>query len=112
MTKRRTQVFIGLGLALAAAAGCSTPEVAEVAQVSGALAPNIRIAGHVAAAGTPAVPVAGVRVQLNGSLQRTAITDSNGNYMFEVPAGSYSLNPTRTGSLLSPDVVNLNNLAA
>jgi hypothetical protein len=114
MTTRRTRTQICTGFALAAlAAGCSTPpEVAEVAEATGALAPNIRIAGHVAAAGSPAVPVAGVRVQLNGSLQRTAITDSNGNYMFEVPAGSYSLNPTRAGSLLSPDVVNLNNLAA
>src|SRR5690242_12690630 len=86
-----------------AAAGCArsdadtdTPAVQQSALVS-----IVRIAGHVA---NPAnVSVAGVRMSLSGSQQAVAITDAEGDFLFTVPAGSYSLRPAKTGATFSPD---------
>jgi hypothetical protein len=76
-----------------------------------ALTGNITISGQVVDAN--GAPKAGVRVALNGSVQRTATTNASGNYAFSaLSSGSYSVRPTLTGCSFLPDVVNLNSLTA
>ena len=98
---------------LLAAAGCARQDAGvETATVErqAALVATVRIAGHLANPGN--VSVAGVPIALSGSQQAVAITDAEGDFLFTVPAGSYSIRPTKTGASFSPDVVNLNNLNA
>lgn len=57
------------------------------------------------------MPVDGVRVNLNGSRQLSAITDFMGRYSFTVPSGGgYSLSATGVCASWTPGVVNLNNV--
>jgi Calx-beta domain/Beta-propeller repeat/Carboxypeptidase regulatory-like domain/CarboxypepD_reg-like domain len=57
--------------------------------------------------------LAGVRVTLTGSQSGVRITDSNGNYSFEVPGdGSYTLTPSVTGFAFTPLSQTFNSLSA
>ena len=108
-----TGAALATAVGLVAAAGCARPDTGAVSateQQQAALVSTVRIAGHLANSGN--VSVAGVRIDLSGSQQAVAITDAEGDFLFTVPAGSYSLRPTKTGAAFSPDVVNLNNLGA
>jgi hypothetical protein len=110
---KRTFEARALIIVLVAAAGCARPDAGEdtaAEQQESALLSTVRIAGHLANSAN--VSVAGVRITLAGSQQAVAITDAEGDFVFTVPAGSYSLRPTKTGAAFSPDVVNLNNLGA
>jgi hypothetical protein len=96
-----------------AATGCARPETGAASatgEQQSALVSAVRIAGHLANAGN--VSVAGVPIVLAGSQRAVAITDAEGDFQFTVPAGSYSLRPTETGAVFTPDVANLNNLGA
>lgn len=98
---------------LVAATGCArsdTGAASATEQQQAALGATVRIAGHLANSGN--ISVAGVPIVLAGSQQAVAITDAEGDFLFSVPAGSYSLRPTESGAAFTPDVVNLNNLGA
>jgi hypothetical protein len=79
-------------------------------ETASALTTNVSIVGRMTTSAGVLVP--GITVALNGSLQRTAVTDGNGTFLFQVPPGSYSLKPSMPGAAFSPDVVNLNGLTA
>jgi len=109
--------LITLSLALAAAAvgcdGTATDAAAEedpTTQIQSAVTANLSIVGRVALPGLLATP--GITVTLAGARQLTVVTDANGAFRFQVPPGSYSLRPSKTGATFTPDVVNLNNLSA
>ncbi len=108
-----TSAALAAAVGLLAGAGCARPDAgADTATVEqhAALVSTFRIAGHLA---NPAnVSVAGVSIALSGSHQAVAITDAEGDFQFTVPAGSYSLKPSKTGAAFSPDVLNLNSLGA
>jgi hypothetical protein len=49
---------------------------------------------------------AGVLITLSGPVQTSTTTDSNGNYAFNnLPAGSYTITPTKSGCSFSPSYV-------
>jgi hypothetical protein len=73
----------------------------------GATSGAFSISGKVTSGG---LPVAGVKVSLNGSTQATRIADETGAYSFSVNPGSYSLTLSQACQSFTPDVVNLNNL--
>jgi hypothetical protein len=101
-------------VAIAAAIGCADATQTEIDEpterVQGAVVTNVSIVGRIGLAGLQATP--GITVRLNGSLQRTVVTDSNGAYRFDVPPGSYSVSASKAGASFTPSVVNLNNLNA
>ena len=74
---------------------------------NGAAAGSLKIQGKVTSGG---LPVAGVRVWLNGTVQAYRTTDETGAYNFAVNPGSYSVNAVGTCGAFSPSVTNLNNL--
>jgi hypothetical protein len=87
----------------------SGPSCGGAPQNSGATSGSLTISGRVAnAAGNP---VAGVKLQLNGTVQGVRTTTATGLYSFHVNPGSYSIQPSGPCSF-TPDVVNLNNLNA
>ena len=77
----------------------------EITVATGALT-SIRLAGHVA---TGQIGVPAVTVQLNGQSQATALTDADGNFKFDISAGSYSLFFSKSGATFNGPF-NLNNL--
>jgi hypothetical protein len=87
--------------------------------VTGADAGLITISGTVA---DPQAPQAGITITLSGSAQGKVVTDFSGAYSFTVKPGSYSLTARGTANffeppfqsclVITPDVVNLNNLTA
>lgn len=86
--------------------GLMAPSEMEPAPVSA------KIVGYIFAGSTQQGRVANSDVNLlytDGSLLSTATTDANGNYSFDVPAGSYLLQNTANGHILpvtiAPDVV-------
>jgi hypothetical protein len=97
-------------LALVPGCGARDPdrETEERASETRSALTTISIVGRVTTPGGVLLP--GLGVALNGSLQRTAVTDGNGSYLFQVPSGSYSLKPLKSGATFSPDVVNLNSI--
>jgi hypothetical protein len=97
-------------LVLATAAGCAPPGNDAAEETRGAVTSNVSVVGHIALGSGVAAP--GITVNLAGGQNKTAITDSNGNFLFQVPPGSYSLKPLKAGATFTPDVVNLNSLAA
>src|SRR4051812_21387278 len=112
---RATQVPLSLALALAAATaavGCDGAATEDDAtqQLQSAVTANLSIVGRVALPGLLATP--GITVKLAGAQTQTIVTDANGSFRFQVPPGSYSLRPSKTGATFTPDVVNLNNLSA
>jgi hypothetical protein len=107
---RRSARFAAIQLLLAAAAGCAAPGNDAVDETQGAVTTNVSVVGHIAIGSGVAAP--GITVNLAGGLNKTAVTDSNGNFLFQVPPGSYSLKPLKAGATFTPDVVNLNSLAA
>jgi Carboxypeptidase regulatory-like domain len=116
---RPTPNLVPLSLALAAlaaasaATGCDTTGATEddpTEQVQSAVVANLSIVGRVALPGLLATP--GITVTLAGAQQQTVVTDANGAFRFQVPPGSYSLRPSKTGATFTPDVVNVNNLSA
>ncbi len=57
--------------------------------------------------------LADVQVTLSGSQSGVRITDSNGNYSFEVPGGgNYTVTPSLTGFAFTPPSQTFNNLSA
>jgi hypothetical protein len=59
------------------------------------------------------VGLAGTRVQLNGAIQRSAVTDANGIAVFTgLSSGSYSLDVSRYGATYQSSVANLNGVSA
>jgi hypothetical protein len=122
---KRQSKLVTLSLALAAAAatttttaGCDGTDATATAtgeddatqQIQSAVTANLSIVGRVALPGLLATP--GITVRLTGAQQQTLVTDANGAFRFQVPPGSYSLRPSKTGATFTPDVVNLNNLSA
>jgi len=109
--KRTSMQF---AVAIAAAVGCADATQTETDEpterVQGAVTTTVSIVGRIGLAGLQATP--GITVQLNGSQQKTTITDSNGAFRFTVPPGSYSLQPSKAGATFTPSVANLNNLNA
>jgi hypothetical protein len=111
---RSTLATLSLALAAAAAtgAGCEAPDTTAdpTEQIQSAVTANLNIVGRVALPGLLATP--GITVTLAGAQTQTTVTDANGAFRFQVPPGSYSLRPSKTGATFTPDVVNLNNLSA
>jgi Carboxypeptidase regulatory-like domain len=67
-----------------------------------------QITGQVSAGGA-ALP--GVTVSLSGSTSLSTTTDSNGNYLFSIPAGgSYTVTPSLSGTTFSPESYAVDNL--
>jgi hypothetical protein len=93
-----------------ACADAAPTEEGPLEEAQSAASSTVNIVGHVGTSSGQTVP--GAVIHLNGSLQATTVSDSNGNYVFRVPPGSYSLNPSLPGATLTPDVVNLNSLSA
>ena len=87
--------------------------------LTGADAGLITISGVVA---DSQAPQAGITITLSGSAQGKVVTDFSGAYSFTVKPGSYSLTARGTANffeppfqsclVITPDVVNLNNLTA
>ncbi len=103
--------LITLSLALAAAVGCNAVGEEEATQeVQSAVTSNLSIVGRISLPGLLATP--GITVSLSGAQQKTVVTDANGAFLFQVPPGSYSVRPSKTGATFTPDVINLNNLNA
>jgi hypothetical protein len=101
---------LALAAAQTAAIGCDATDQEATEEVQGAVTANVAIVGRIGLAGLLATP--GITVSLSGTQQKTVVTDSNGAFLFQVPPGSYSLRPTKSGATFTPDVVNLNNLNA
>jgi hypothetical protein len=102
--------------------GCAGPQdeaTGTTAQALGADAGLLTISGVVADSQSPQ---AGITITLSGSSQGQVVTDFSGSYSFTVKPGSYSLTargtanffepPFQTCLVITPDVVNLNNLTA
>lgn len=93
-----------------AIAGCGAAGEPENVGAGEQALSGIVINGRVTRSG---VGIPGVTVTLAGSRSIQATTDWAGNYAFYGLAnGSYSVRATRAGCSFTPDVVNLNNLAA
>ena len=102
--------LVTLAVALAAG-GCNAVGDDDItAEIQSAVTANVSIVGRIAMPGLLATP--GITVSLSGGQQQTLITDANGAFRFQVPPGSYSLRPSKTGATFTPDVVNLNSLSA
>jgi hypothetical protein len=97
-------------LLAAAAAGCGVPPSGgDVTTFQGAITGNIVISGRVT--NSSGGGLANVTVTLAGAASTSQQTTSTGAYSFGgLAAGSYSVRPSRTNCVFSPDVVNLNNL--
>lgn len=75
---------------------------------SGATSGAFTISGVVTSSGHP---VAGAKVELNGSTQGFRYSDETGAYSFSVNRGSYSVGVSEACESYTPSNVNLNNLA-
>jgi Carboxypeptidase regulatory-like domain len=115
------RLAIGAAASLTAL-GCGGPRdeaTATTAQALGADAGLLTISGVVADSQSPQ---AGITITLSGSSQAQVVTDFSGSYSFSVKPGSYSLTARGTANffeppfqsclVITPDVVNLNNLTA
>ena len=76
---------------------------------TGAMNGALTISGTISGRGTP---LAGAVVRLNGSAQGTRLTTATGTYSFSVNPGSFSVSVSAAGCTFSPEVRNLNNVAA
>ena len=87
--------FVALCVYSMANVGCGAYSVPNrVAPVA-----DLRISGSI----SPATNGAGVTVTLGGDANATTTTDSAGNYSFNgLPAGSYTLTPSKTGLSFTP----------
>jgi photosystem II stability/assembly factor-like uncharacterized protein len=72
--------------------------------------PTYIISGHISSGG---FGLSNVSVALSGTLAATLQTDANGNYSFTnlAQGGSYTITPSKTNYLFSPQSLSLNNLS-
>lgn len=102
-TDPQSRVTFNLGLDNAASS--NTLAITNVSLTQAAFE-NPNIVGHIANADK--VPMPGVVVSLSGAQNATTVTDGNGNYRFQVPAGAYTVTPaTPAGSAYAANSINL-----
>jgi len=91
--------------------GCGGTADDPVGSVGQEAVPPFTISGTIVDANSN--PLSGATVRLAGSANATTTTANNGSYTFTgLGSGSYAVNPSRSGCVFVPTVVNLNNLNA
>ncbi len=112
LRRSSTRLLAFASLALASCAVEPLDERGAEGQARTALNGAIAIAGHVGN-DTANAGMSWVTVALSGPVSASAVTDSNGNFIFTgLPAGSYTLTPSKPGATLTPGAVSLGNITA
>lgn len=103
-----SQARVAFNLGLDNAAATNTLSFSNVVLTQKAFESPL-IVGHIGNAAKVGLP--GINVSLTGAQSASTVTDANGNFRFQVPAGNYNISAaTPAGSTLSPASINLSNL--